>query len=142
MRDLAEALIDRGHQVSVLAPADEDTVLPDYVVACRPGDSRSLQRIRGPAVLRAGRIRTGPQVDRREASFDVIHIHEPATPSLSLLALWAADGPLVGTFHSSNARSRAMTAAAGLLAPALERLSARIAVSEDARVHAGAASRR
>jgi len=50
-----------------------------------------------------------------------------------LLALWAAEGPLVGTFHSSNARSRAMTAAAGLLTPALERLSARIAVSEDAR---------
>src|SRR4029453_10611670 len=30
--DLAEALIGLGHQVSVLAPADEDSDLPPYVV--------------------------------------------------------------------------------------------------------------
>ena len=33
VRDLAEILIAQGHSVSVLAPADEDTVLPDYVVS-------------------------------------------------------------------------------------------------------------
>ncbi|MCW2934025.1 MAG: glycosyltransferase, partial [Actinomycetia bacterium] len=32
IRDLAEALIDLGHEVSVIAPADEDRPLPDYVV--------------------------------------------------------------------------------------------------------------
>ncbi len=31
--DLAEALIGLGHEVSVLAPADEDADLPPYVVA-------------------------------------------------------------------------------------------------------------
>jgi phosphatidyl-myo-inositol alpha-mannosyltransferase len=132
VRDLAEALIDRGHHVSVLAPADEDTVLPDYVV----GAGRAIPVPYNGSVAR---LSFGPVAYARvrrwiaQGEFDVIHIHEPATPSLSLLALWAADGPLVGTFHSSNQRSRAMTAAAGLLAPALERLSARIAVSEDAR---------
>ena len=30
--DLAEALIGLGHEVSVLAPADEDAALPPYVV--------------------------------------------------------------------------------------------------------------
>ena len=31
IRDLAEALIARGHTVSVLAPADDETPVPDYV---------------------------------------------------------------------------------------------------------------
>ena len=29
---LAEALIELGHEVSVIAPADDDAELPDYVV--------------------------------------------------------------------------------------------------------------
>ncbi|MES1170838.1 MAG: glycosyltransferase, partial [Actinomycetota bacterium] len=29
--DLAQALIARGHEVSVLAPSGEDTEIPDYV---------------------------------------------------------------------------------------------------------------
>ena len=32
IRDLAEALIGLGHEVSVISPADDDTPLPDYVV--------------------------------------------------------------------------------------------------------------
>ena len=32
VRDLAETLIELGHQVSVLAPADDDTPLQPYVV--------------------------------------------------------------------------------------------------------------
>jgi phosphatidylinositol alpha-mannosyltransferase len=65
--------------------------------------------------------------------FDVLHIHEPVTPSIALLALWSADGPVVATFHTSNLRSRAMQAAYPLLRPSLEKISGRIAVSEDAR---------
>jgi phosphatidylinositol alpha-mannosyltransferase len=33
IRDLAETLIELGHEVSVIAPADEDRPLPPYVVA-------------------------------------------------------------------------------------------------------------
>jgi len=32
IRDLAEALIEAGHEVSVISPADDDTPLPPYVV--------------------------------------------------------------------------------------------------------------
>jgi phosphatidylinositol alpha-mannosyltransferase len=60
-------------------------------------------------------------------------VHEPAAPSLSIIACWAAEGPMVGTFHTSNPRSRAMAAWATVLQTALEKLSARIAVSEPAR---------
>jgi phosphatidylinositol alpha-mannosyltransferase len=68
-----------------------------------------------------------------EGKFDVLHLHEPAAPSLSLLACWAAAGPVVATFHTANPRSRAMTAAFPILQAAMEKINARIAVSEYAR---------
>jgi phosphatidylinositol alpha-mannosyltransferase len=133
--DLAEALVARGEHVSVLAPADDERRLaeyPDYVVpagrAVAVPYNGSVARLTfGPVT--AGRVRRWLAA----GGFDVVHVHEPSVPSLSLLTLWAWDGPMVGTFHTSNARSRVMTAAAAILLPALEKLSARIAVSEDAR---------
>jgi phosphatidylinositol alpha-mannosyltransferase len=65
--------------------------------------------------------------------FDVVHLHEPISPSVSMLALWAVEGPVVATFHTANLRSRVMQAAYPVLRPSLEKISGRIAVSEDAR---------
>ncbi|HEY4314084.1 MAG TPA: glycosyltransferase family 4 protein [Actinomycetes bacterium] len=132
VRDLAEVLQSRGHQVSVLAPADDDTPLPAYVVpagrAVPVPYNGSIARVNfGP--LSAARVRRW----LREGGFDVLHIHEPATPSLSLLACWAATGAIVATFHTANLRSRAMSAAYPILEPALEKIGARVAVSEAAR---------
>lgn len=50
-----------------------------------------------------------------DGTFDVVHIHEPTAPSLGLLTCWAAQGPIVATFHTSNPRSRAMIAAYPIL---------------------------
>jgi phosphatidylinositol alpha-mannosyltransferase len=132
VRDLAEVLIARGFEVSVLAPADDDTPLPDYVVpagrAVPVPYNGSVARVNfGP--LSAARVRRW----LREGEFDVLHVHEPTTPSLSLLACWAATGAIVATFHTANLRSRAMLAAYPILEPALEKIGARIAVSEAAR---------
>jgi phosphatidyl-myo-inositol alpha-mannosyltransferase len=132
VRDLAEVLQARGHGVSVLAPADDDTPLPAYVVpagrAVPVPYNGSVARVNfGP--LSAARVRRW----LREGGFDVLHIHEPATPSLSLLACWAATGAIVATFHTANLKSRAMSAAYPILEPALEKIGARVAVSEDAR---------
>jgi phosphatidyl-myo-inositol alpha-mannosyltransferase len=132
VRDLAEALIGLGHSVSVLAPADDDEALPDYVVPAGravpvPYNGSVARLAFGP--LSAARVRRW----LAEGRFDVLHIHEPVVPSVSLLALWAAQGPIVGTFHSSMARSRAMLSAAAILRPSMEKLAGRIAVSEHAR---------
>jgi phosphatidylinositol alpha-mannosyltransferase len=132
VRDLAEALIGLGHTVSVLVPAEDDTPVPSYVVPAGrtvpiPYNGSVARLSFGP--LSAARVRRWI----REGSFDVLHIHEPALPSLSLLAVWAARGPIVGTFHSSISRSRMMSAGSAILRPALEKISARIAVSEPAR---------
>ncbi|WP_043263528.1 glycosyltransferase family 4 protein [Streptomyces sp. CT34] len=132
IRDLAEHLIRCGHHVSVLAPADDEPPLPPYVVpagrAVPVPYNGSVARLNF-GFLSAARVRRWLQ----NGAFDVIHIHEPASPSLGLLACWAAQGPIVATFHTSNPRSRAMIAAYPILQPALEKISARIAVSEYAR---------
>ncbi|MFI1964821.1 glycosyltransferase family 4 protein [Streptomyces pathocidini] len=132
IRDLAEHLIRRGHHVSVLAPADDDTPLPSYVVSAGRAVpvpyNGSVARLNF-GFLSAARVRRWLQ----NGDFDVLHIHEPASPSLGLLSCWAAQGPIVATFHTSNPRSRAMVAAYAILQAALEKISARIAVSEYAR---------
>jgi phosphatidyl-myo-inositol alpha-mannosyltransferase len=132
VRDLAEALVGLGHSVSVLAPTDDDEALPDYVVPAGrampvPYNGSVARLAFGP--MSAARVRRWLAGGR----FDVLHIHEPAVPSVSLLALWAASGPIVGTFHTSMIRSRAMLSAAAILRPSMEKLSGRIAVSEHAR---------
>ncbi|MGW7329458.1 glycosyltransferase family 4 protein [Streptomyces sp. NPDC054840] len=132
IRDLAEHLIRLGHEVSVLAPADDDTPLPPYVVSAGRAVpvpyNGSVARLNF-GFLSAARVRRW----LHDGTFDVIHIHEPASPSLGLLSCWAAQGPIVATFHTSNPRSRAMIAAYPILQPALEKINARIAVSEYAR---------
>ncbi|MBA2717248.1 MAG: glycosyltransferase family 4 protein [Propionibacteriales bacterium] len=132
VRDLADVLSRRGHVVGVLAPGERDAGLAPYVETV----GRAVPvRYNGSVA----RLAFGPRVANRtrrwlrDGDFDVLHVHEPTTPSVSLLALWAAEGPVVATFHTANVRSRSLTSAAALLRPSLEKVSARIAVSEAAR---------
>jgi phosphatidylinositol alpha-mannosyltransferase len=132
VRDLTEALFASGHEVSVIAPADDDAPLPPYVVSAGRAVpvpyNGSVARL-SFGFLSAARVRRWI----REGRFDVLHVHEPASPSLGVLACWAADGPIVATFHASFERSRALSAAGPILQSALEKITARIAVSEKAR---------
>ncbi len=131
VRDLAQVFLAEGHDVSVLAPADEDSVLPPYLTSC--GRAVPVRYNGSVARLSFGPV-TSARVTRwlEAGDFDVVHLHEPVTPSVSLLALWAAEEPVVATFHTSNVRSRAMHAANPLLRTSLEKLRGRIAVSEEA----------
>jgi phosphatidyl-myo-inositol alpha-mannosyltransferase len=134
VRDLAETLMSMGHFVSVLAPVDDDVELESYVVSA--GSSLAI-----PYNGSVARIKFDPKAFARtrqwlrEGQFDVLHIHEPTTPSPSVIAAWSARGPVVGTFHTSNdkARANSIMMFSAILQPALEKVSARIAVSEDAR---------
>ena len=130
--DLSEALIGLGHEVSVLAPADEDADLPPYVVAAG-------RAVPFPYNGSVARISFGPVSTARvrrwlnRGAFDVLHVHEPMVLSLSMLAVLSARGPVVATFHTAMTRSRAMSVAQGLLQLVVEKITARIAVSELAR---------
>jgi len=131
--DLARVLRRLGHEVEVLAPADVDSIGgPDFFTP-------SGRAVRVPYNGSVARLAFGPvsfaRVRRwiREHEFDVLHLHEPVVPSVSMLALMIADGPIVATFHASNPRSRVLNAFSNMLQPFLEKITGRIAVSALAR---------
>lgn len=132
--DLARTLIGLGHQVSVLAPGEDDTPteLPEFLVPA--GRSMPIKYNGSVARLSFGPV-SYTRVRRwiRAGRFDVLHVHEPVAPSLSMIALMVADGPIVATFHTANPRSRMLLAFQGMLQPFLEKITGRIAVSELAR---------
>ena len=134
VRDLSARLLLLGHEVSVLAPVDEpdDVDLPAHLVPAGrsvpvPYNGSVARLAFGPLAL-ARTLRW-----LRAGEFDVLHVHEPTVPSLSMLACFAAQGPLVATFHTSTTRSRALQVFGTALQPGLEKVTGRIAVSAAAR---------
>jgi len=133
IKELAEHLIALGHSVSVLAPVTDESAItePWLVPAGRP--------IPIPYNGAVARILFGPLASSRvkqwisSHSFDLLHVHEAVIPSLSLLASWAAEGPIVATFHAAASKQKAVYAIGPILEPVIEKLTAKIAVSEMAR---------
>ena len=133
VRDLAETLRAMGHTVEVLTPAEREESLPTEHVTFAGrtvpvpynGSMASMQF--GP--VSAARVRRW----LREGHFDVVHVHEPASPSVSLLVCMIARGPVVATFHAATTRSKWLAAIGPWARPWLERISGRIAVSDFAR---------
>lgn len=133
VRDLAKELISRGHDVSVIAPSEKSkSELEDFVT---PTGAAVPVKYNGSVA----RLAFGPKVNRqvrawlREGEFDVLHVHEPFTPSVSMLALMSTDCPVVATFHTAMESSRLLNLASPLIIPILDKISARIAVSHEAR---------
>jgi phosphatidylinositol alpha-mannosyltransferase len=133
VRDLARSLLDRGHDVRLLAPGDRERARPPYVETVPTA-------LTVPFNGSVARLAFGPRAAQRTArwlrdgDFDVVHVHEPTTPSLSLIAVCASRRPVVATFHTARRRSLTADTLGRLLRPALKRLSAQIAVSEAARL--------
>ncbi len=133
IKELAEWLITKGHEVSVLAPlTDEDGNIEPWVVSAGrpisiPYNGAIAKVIFGP--LASSRVKQWIA----SGDFDLLHLHEPAIPSLSLLAGWAGDGPMVATFHAATNSQKIANAIGTMLDPLIERITAKIAVSEIAR---------
>ncbi len=119
--DLAAQLQERGHVAAVFGPgagglgrsvriAYRGTVAP---IAPWPAVRRARRALQG----------FGP---------DVVHVHEPFTPSASMWATLAATVPVVATFHAWLDRSMLYRLAGPMLAPVRRRLAATIAVSRAA----------
>ncbi len=135
VRELAAHLRSQGHRVLILAPGEsrsdrEDTVIVGRAIPVRGNGS-------------VARIAFGPLVASvvgralREFAPDVIHVHEPLVPSVSMHAVLRANAPVVATFHSNVGRERTSSLwfrlAVPMIRPVWNRLARRIAVSEAAR---------
>lgn len=129
--DLAQQLRNAGHHAEVLGPASEATPLPEWVT--RGGPAVPV-RYNGSVA----RLSFGPQVRWttrqfiEQGGFDILHVHEPNSPSYSMAATRTATGPLVATYHASAESSYALKLALPALRGSLEKIRAGIAVSEEA----------
>ena len=130
--DLSRELRRRGHHVRILAPGRPANAPVDGMTLTGPGVpipyNGSVARLSfGPATWRATRrwLRAEP--------LDVLHIHEPNAPGVGMFALAMSSGPIVATFHTSTESSRLLEVADAALAPILEKIRGRIAVSPLAR---------
>jgi phosphatidyl-myo-inositol alpha-mannosyltransferase len=128
VRNLSARLRERGHRTTVLAPT---------IAAPSGAEVRSIGRpIRVPyrgtvapiAPLSYRRTRRALAALRP----DVVHVHEPLTPSASMYAALAAEGPVVATVHAYLDRSMAMELAAPILRRIWRRVDVGVAVSEAA----------
>lgn len=132
---LARWLTAAGHETYVLAPGTlDDTRWSE--VGLRPEQVASTGgSVAVPYNGSVARVACGPVSSLRvrrwlaEHDLDVLHVHEPITPSAAVLAVRAAQVPVVATFHTATPGSRSLAAARHLLADTIARIDEPIAVS-------------
>jgi phosphatidylinositol alpha-mannosyltransferase len=126
--NLARRLRARGHDAIVLAPTSSVPVDPWVRSVGRPRRVSYRGTVAPIAPLAYRRTRAVLASIRP----DVVHVHEPLTPSASMFATLAATAPVVATVHAYLDRSRAMELAAPVLRRIWKRVRIGVAVSEAA----------
>ena len=103
IRDTAEALAERGHQVTIIAPATDSPPLPSPpgVVIRRLGRSFRVGIFGTTFEIALALGRQRAQLRELMRAFDVAHFHTVWSPFLALQALSFFDGPAVVTFHDT-----------------------------------------
>ena len=130
VRQLAAELRARGHRTTILAPGSRPSEDAGVRIVGRP--------VRVPYRGTVAPISFSPGSWRRIRSAmrsfdpDVIHAHEPLTPSTSMLAVLAASAPVVATFHAFARSLQADGARRAGAASVSGRIDAAVAVSDAA----------
>lgn len=130
VRELGERLLARGHDVVALTPS-RGRPAASWVRSVGapvnvPYNSSNAPISPWPATF--WNVRS----ELRSFRPDVVHVHEPFTPSASMFAVLAGVAPAVATFHSGADRARLFDVAAPALRRVARRLAVCIAVSERA----------
>jgi len=128
VKNLATRLLDRGHQAMVLTPTIATPSEPWVRSVGRPIRVSYQGTVAPIAPLSYRRTRAALTSLRP----DVVHVHEPLTPSASMFATLAAKVPVVATVHAYLDRSYAMELTAPILRRIWRRVSVGVAVSEAA----------
>ncbi len=134
---LADHLQDRGHEVLVFAPAKRR--VPDQPRVRLVGRAVRVP-YQGTVAPICFSVRSARLIGSELRSFapDLIHAHEPFSPSTAMLASLRSRSPVVATFHAFTMRSALYSVAAPFLRPVWAKLRVRIAVSEAAATFVGA----
>ena len=129
---LAESIQKDGYYVSVITPSSSNTKVPKYVLPV--GKSISVPYNGSVARLQFG-LTTHCKIKKwiTDNKLDILHLHEPSAPSLSMLALCSARIPIISTFHTSIKKSWILNISKLAMKPFCKKIVGRIAVSELAR---------
>jgi phosphatidylinositol alpha-mannosyltransferase len=134
IRYLARHLRERGHQVDILAPSsDEEGSQEEGMVRVDAGIipipfGGSIARVTlSPLVFGAVK-----RILRRRR-YDIVHVHEPTVPAISLAVLHHSHATNIGTFHQYSDRNTGYLVAGPIARYFIGRLHGRIAVSQAAR---------
>ena len=131
---MAASLEARGHQAWIVAPGEADVPLRSL------GSSRTWSFNDSAAPIKLSPT-VAPRLRRAVADADVVHVHEPLMPLVSIAARWAGR-PLIGTFHADpSPRVRALYRRFAPLRWHLRGFAALAAVSETARSAVGGLGR-
>jgi phosphatidylinositol alpha-mannosyltransferase len=128
IQGLSEALGRKGIEVLIIAPATKDEA----------GIFDAGRTLPIPYNGSVARLCLSPQANRRirkrfaVGDLDLVHIHEPLSPSVSMLAVHQAKVPIVATFHASQVKSKAYATAKPFLDLLMEKIQGRIVVSKSA----------
>ena len=145
--NLAESFRRQGHQVSIIAASSQaaEEMPPDVIRI-------SSFVVPVPYNGSVARISFSPWLARRvrallqQETFDVVHLHEPTTPTLPWAVSWqmqklSPQTAMVGTFHSyREAPFSPYNCVRPIFDRVVNRLDGRIAVSPAARDYIGAYS--
>jgi phosphatidylinositol alpha-mannosyltransferase len=93
---IAASLRRRGHDAWVVAPGESDQPMRSL------GSSRSWSFNDSTAPIKLSPL-VARRLRRAVADADVVHVHEPLMPLVSLAARWSRR-PVVGTFHADPSR--------------------------------------
>lgn len=91
---LADWLRADGHEVTIVAPGDDG---PDGAILLGGTTSIRANGSQVPIALHPGAVRRAVAAVQ---GFDVVHVHEPLMPLVSLAVVFGDTPPLVGTFHA------------------------------------------
>ena len=134
---LSSHLQSRGHEVIILSPCSK--INP--AIALKNTEFRSLgSTIPIPFAGSVARIspylRNKKRIQKifEDEKFDIVHVHEPFVPIISLAATSISNVPVIGTFHTFNEKEPIIfTLGKYLLRNTADKLSAKIAVSESSK---------
>lgn len=130
---LAHHFIQWGHKVKIIAPClkrgtryfEEEVTPVGRPIPVPSGGSIARVPISPWLPAQVGEILA-------QANFDILHIHEPFTPMVSISALLKSDCLNVGTFHACHSKPRMYWIGQPILRRWLLRLHDKIAVSKAA----------
>jgi len=142
----ARTLVELGHEAKILIGHDPPGRLtkalhprvgrherpPDYVIPVGRSIIAPANGSLSNIVLTPRSMRRMSRAFERE-QFDVLHVHEPFAPIISVYALAVADCPIVSTSHSAGETLRWYPLARKLWGVLEERIDYRLAVSDRAR---------